>query len=52
MVYLEKEVKLVGEDYDDEKTLEYSDEFIDSNFNLDTADNTDNYSNLDLLLGV
>jgi hypothetical protein len=52
MIYLEKEVKLVGEDYDEEKTLEYSSEFIDSNFNLDTADDTDNYSNLDLLLGV
>ena len=32
--------------------LEYSSEFIDANFNLDETDNIDDYSNLDLLLGV
>lgn len=52
MVYLEKEVKLVGEDENIPDSLEYSNEFIDANFNLDATDNTDDYSNLDLLLGV
>lgn len=53
MVYLENEVKLVGTDYNSETgALEYSDEFIDSEFNLDATDNTGDYSNLELLLGV
>lgn len=52
MVYLEKEVKLVGNDWALTDSLEYSDEFIDTNFNLDETDNTDDYLNLELLLGV
>lgn len=53
MIYLEQEVKLVGNDeWDIPESLEYSDEFIDMHFNLDEADNTNDFSNLDLLLGV
>ena len=52
MVYLEREVKLVGVDTSVPELLEYSNEFLDANFDLNRrADDIVDYNNLDLLLG-